>query len=60
MKTPVEELFDKLWETDKDKLTWHSILKEVLKKESISLDDSYGLGWKHGTQNIMKKLNLQG
>ena len=33
MKTPVEELFDRLWNTDKDKLTWNAILKDALKKE---------------------------
>ena len=56
--TPVEELFEKLWNTDKDKLTWDSILKEVVKRERQELDDIYGLGWKHGTLNVKKKLNL--
>ena len=33
MKTPVEELFEKLWNTDKDKLAWNAILEEALEKE---------------------------
>jgi hypothetical protein len=36
--TAVEFLFEKLWETTKDKLTWHSILeqaKEMDKKQRI-------------------------
>jgi hypothetical protein len=33
MKTPVQQLFDKLWETPKDKLVWYAILKEALEKE---------------------------
>jgi hypothetical protein len=36
--TAVEYLFEKLWETPKDKLTWHSILeqaKEMDKKQRI-------------------------
>ncbi len=28
-KTPVEYLFEQLWETPKDKFTWHSILKKA-------------------------------
>jgi hypothetical protein len=33
MKTPVQQLFDKLLETPKDKLVWYTILKETLEKE---------------------------
>ena len=39
MKTAVEWLFEKLWETPKDKLTWHSILeqaKQMEKEQSIA------------------------
>jgi hypothetical protein len=28
-QTPVEYLFEQLWETPKDKFTWHSILKKA-------------------------------
>ena len=56
--TPVQELFEKLWNTDKDKLTWNAILKEAIKKEREELDDRYALGWQHGTLNVKKKLIL--
>ena len=35
-----------------------TILKDAIKKERQELDDMYGLGWKHGTLNVKKKLNL--
>ena len=34
MKTAVEWLFEKLWNTDKDKLTWHSLLETALEMEA--------------------------
>ena len=36
-QTAIDWLFQQLWETPKDKLTWYSILKEVkaMKKEQI-------------------------
>ena len=33
MKTPVKELYERLWEAEKDKFTWNAILKEILEKE---------------------------
>ena len=33
MKTPVQQLFDKLWDTSKDKLVWYAMLNEALEKE---------------------------
>ena len=33
MKTPVEELFELLWNTPKDKFTWYAIRKKMLDKE---------------------------
>lgn len=32
-KTPVKELYERLWEAEKDKFTWNAILKEILEKE---------------------------
>ena len=32
-KTAVEWLFEKLWNTPKDKFTWHAILEEAKKME---------------------------
>jgi hypothetical protein len=36
-QTAVEYLFEQLWETPKDKLTWHSILEQAkeIEKEQI-------------------------
>ena len=39
MKTPVEELFEKLWDVPKDKFTWHVIRIQMLKKEKEVIDD---------------------
>jgi hypothetical protein len=33
MKTPVKELYERLWEAKKDKFTWNAILEEMLEKE---------------------------
>lgn len=33
MKTPVQELYERLWEADKDKFAWSAILIDVLEKE---------------------------
>jgi hypothetical protein len=33
-QTAVEWLFEKLWNTDKDKLTWHSLLETALEMEA--------------------------
>ena len=41
-QTAVEYLFEKLWETPKDKLTWHTILKkakEIEKEQKKRLID---------------------
>ena len=57
--TPVQELFDKLWHADKDKVAWEAILKEALKREREELDDRWALGWKQGTLNVKRKLMLE-
>jgi len=41
MKTPVQELFDKLWDTPKDKFTWYAIRKEMLEKEKEQIIDAH-------------------
>ena len=33
MKAPVKELYEKLWEADKNRFTWNAILMEMLEKE---------------------------
>lgn len=38
MKSPVEKLFDELWNTPKDKFVWNAILERIKKEEETSLD----------------------
>lgn len=57
--SPVEELFEKLWNADKDKVAWDAILKEALKREREELDDRWALGWKQGSLNVKRKLMLE-
>ena len=51
MKTPVQELFEKLWDADKDKFTWNAILKEMLEKEKEVITDAFLDGKLDGWQN---------
>ena len=54
MKTAVEYLFEKLWNTDKDKFTWYAILKQAKEMEkkqlflasNTSAKDAYKAGQK--------------
>jgi hypothetical protein len=41
MKTPVEELFELLWDTPKDKLTWYAIRKRMMDKEQNVIIDAH-------------------
>ena len=40
-QTAVEWLFDKLWNTDKDKFAWYSILKQAKSMEKEQIIDSH-------------------
>ena len=51
MKTPVQELFDKLWDTPKDKFTWYAIRKEMLEKEKEVIVDAFVDGKLDGWHN---------
>jgi hypothetical protein len=51
MKTPVQELFDKLWDTPKDKFTWYAIRKEMLEKEKEVIVDAFLDGKLDGWHN---------
>ena len=42
--TPVEELFQLLWDTPKDKLTWFAIKNQMLEKEKEAII-SYTYDW---------------
>ena len=46
-QTAVEWLFEKLWNTDKDKFTWYAILKqakEIEKKQIVEAYDKNKMG----------------
>ena len=43
-QTSVEWLFQQLWETPKDKLTWHSILEKAKQMENEQIIDAYDKG----------------
>lgn len=47
-QTAVDWLFAQLWETPKDKLTWHSLLKEAKEMEKEQISDAYWDGIFHG------------
>ena len=51
MKTPVQELFEKLWDTPKDKFTWYAIRKEMLEKEKEVIVDAFLDGKLDGWHN---------
>jgi hypothetical protein len=40
-QTSVEWLFEKLWETPKDKLTWYSILEKAKQMEKEQIMDAW-------------------
>jgi isoleucyl-tRNA synthetase len=40
-QTATEFLFEKLWETPKDKLTWHSILEQAKEMEKKQIKDAW-------------------
>ena len=44
MKTAVKELYERLWETDKDKFTWIAILDDILEKEKEQIVNAYKKG----------------
>jgi hypothetical protein len=47
-QTSTEFLFEKLWNTDKDKLTWYAILQQAKEIEKEQSHAEYMRGWKDG------------
>ena len=41
-QTAVELLFEKLWNTDKDKFTWYAILKQAKAMEKQQIVEAHG------------------
>lgn len=52
--TAVEWLFQQLWETPKDKFTWHSILEQAKAKERSQKAEEYLKGFKDGKEYQIK------
>jgi len=44
IQTSVEWLFEKLWETPKDKLTWNTILSKAKEMEKEQIIEAYKFG----------------
>jgi hypothetical protein len=51
MKTPVQELFELLWETPKDKFEWYAIREQMLEKEKETIVD---FTYKYGDETLAK------
>jgi hypothetical protein len=47
-QTAVEYLFEKLWETPKDRLTWHTILNKAKEMEKQHIMDAHNQGYADG------------
>ena len=47
-QTAVEWLFEKLWNTDKDKFTWYAILKQAKAIEKQQIVDAWFGGYLNG------------
>jgi uncharacterized protein (DUF169 family) len=45
-QTAVEYLFEQLWETPKDKFTWHSILEQAKQMEKEQIINAYNMATK--------------
>jgi hypothetical protein len=43
-QTATEYLFEKLWDSPKDKLTWHSILEQAKEMEKQQIKDAHSNG----------------
>jgi len=50
--TPVEELFQLLWDTPKDKLTWFAIKNRMLQKEKLQISEAYYNAFINATKGI--------
>jgi hypothetical protein len=44
-QTAVEWLFEQLWNSDKDKFVWHSLLEQAKEMEKEQIEKAYNQGW---------------
>jgi hypothetical protein len=54
-QTAVEWLFEQLWETPKDKLTWHTILKKAKEMEKQQIIKAHNVGSKWGFEDVLEE-----
>lgn len=54
-QTAVEYLFEQLWETQKDKFTWHAILKKAKEKEKQQIIKSHNVGSMWGFEDVLEE-----
>jgi len=59
-QTPIELLFEKLWDTPKDKFTWYAILKEHMEIEKEHIMEARRNGFYKATEKYgEKRTNIQ-
>ena len=51
--TPVDWLFQQLWDTPKDKLNWHALLEQAKEKQLELVSQSYDAGTKDKELSLM-------
>jgi DNA polymerase IIIc chi subunit len=44
-QTAIEWLFEQLWNSDKDKFVWHSLLEQAKEMEKQQIEKAYNQGW---------------
>ena len=54
-ETAAEWLFEKLWETPKDKFTWYSILEQAKQMEKEQMEDAWYAGDEDGAIHEFKE-----
>ena len=59
-QTAVEWLFEKLWETPKDKFTWNLILELAKQMEKERIETAYNKGTVHGIDYPESTLPITG
>jgi hypothetical protein len=53
-QTAVEYLFEQLWETPKDKLTWNTILSKAKEMEKEQIKNAHNEGYGSGYMDDLK------
>ncbi len=52
-QSSVDYLFDKLWETPKDKINWFNILMDAKGKHESEIIDAFGVGCHHESKRLV-------